>query len=116
MIHLTPTAVQEIHRLRAKHQQLQALFRLKIVPGGCADFLYTMTFDEQIDPEDQIYACDDVQVVIDAISLNYAEGLTIDYSEDLMGGGFRFRNPKAIQHCGCGNSFSVGDVATAPLL
>ncbi|MCJ8281054.1 MAG: iron-sulfur cluster assembly accessory protein, partial [Rivularia sp. ALOHA_DT_140] len=29
------------------------------------------------------------------------------YSEDLMGGGFRFYNPKAETICGCGNSFSV---------
>ncbi|WP_143438253.1 iron-sulfur cluster assembly accessory protein, partial [Hydrocoleum sp. CS-953] len=37
----------------------------------------------------------------------YLNGLTLDYSEDLMGGGFRFNNPNAKVVCGCGNSFSV---------
>jgi iron-sulfur cluster assembly protein len=31
----------------------------------------------------------------------------LDYSEDLMGGGFRFHNPNAAQSCSCGNSFSI---------
>jgi Fe-S cluster assembly iron-binding protein IscA len=31
----------------------------------------------------------------------------LDYSEDLMGGGFRFHNPNAIETCGCGNSFRL---------
>jgi iron-sulfur cluster assembly accessory protein len=33
--------------------------------------------------------------------------LQIDYSEDLMGGGFRFQNPNATANCGCGNSFAI---------
>jgi len=46
-------------------------------------------------------------VVIDDQSLDYINGLMLDYSEDLMGGGFRFHNPNAKHSCGCGNSFSV---------
>ncbi|MBD0303495.1 MAG: iron-sulfur cluster assembly accessory protein, partial [Tolypothrix sp. T3-bin4] len=48
-----------------------------------------------------------VQIVIDTNSYNQINGLTIDYSEDLMGGAFRFQNPQAVATCGCGNSFST---------
>ena len=44
---------------------------------------------------------------MDSLQLNYLNGLILDYSEDLMGGGFRFNNPNAKVACGCGNSFSV---------
>jgi len=38
--------------------------------------------------------------------LLYLEGTKLDYSEDLMGGGFRFENPNVASSCGCGISFS----------
>jgi iron-sulfur cluster assembly protein len=31
----------------------------------------------------------------------------LDYSEALIGGGFKFTNPNAAQTCGCGTSFST---------
>jgi len=32
-------------------------------------------------------------------------GMTIDYEEKLMGGGFKMNNPNANRSCGCGLSF-----------
>jgi len=67
---------------------------------------YQMKFDA-CRPGDRLYEVNGLEVVIDADSLPFLEGLTLDYSEDLMGGGFRFHNPNAAQTCGCGNSFSL---------
>ncbi|NET37201.1 MAG: iron-sulfur cluster assembly accessory protein, partial [Cyanothece sp. SIO1E1] len=86
-------------------------FRLGVQTGGCSDWLYTMGFDQTVQPEDQVYTCGGIQVVIDNRDLDRIDGLTIDYSEDLMGGGFRFHNPKAFHHCGCGNSFSIKEAS-----
>uniref|UniRef100_UPI0030DA9F5C HesB/IscA family protein n=1 Tax=Argonema antarcticum TaxID=2942763 RepID=UPI0030DA9F5C len=117
MIHLSASAASEVKRLRAKLKQHNALFRLSVGPGGCSGMLYTMEFDDsicetnlgktEIASGDCVYDCNGLQVVVEAQSLPYVDGLTLDYSEDLMGGGFRFHNPNATQTCGCGNSFSI---------
>ncbi|MBC6429403.1 iron-sulfur cluster assembly accessory protein [Nostoc sp. HG1] len=104
MIHLSQAAASEIGRIKSKQQQ-NVLFRLAVKPGGCSGFFYDMSFDKAIKVGDQVFDLDEIQVVIDAASLNYLNGLRVDYSEDLMGGGFRFQNPQAIATCGCGNSF-----------
>ncbi|MBC1219293.1 iron-sulfur cluster assembly accessory protein [Nostoc sp. UCD121] len=104
MIHLSQAAASEIGRIKSK-QQPNVLFRLSVKPGGCSGLFYDMSFDETIKVGDQVFNLDEIQVVIDATSLNYLNNLRVDYSEDLMGGGFRFHNPQAIATCGCGNSF-----------
>ena len=49
----------------------------------------------------------DVKVVVDLKALMYLNGLTLDYTGDLLNGAFRFNNPQAKRSCGCGSSFSV---------
>jgi iron-sulfur cluster assembly accessory protein len=106
MIHLSPAAASEIRRLKLKQPQ-NVLFRLAIKPGGCSGWFYDMSFDETLKVGDRVFDLNAIQLVVDADSLNYINGLTVDYSEDLMGGGFRFHNPQAIATCGCGNSFDL---------
>ncbi|MFN6515730.1 MAG: HesB/IscA family protein [Nostoc sp. CreGUA01] len=108
MIHLSPAAASEIVRIKSK-QQPNVLFRLAVKPGGCSGLFYDMSFDQAIKLGDQVFQLDEIQVIIDSKSLNQLNGLTLDYSEDLMGGGFRFHNPQAIATCTCGNSFSISN-------
>ncbi|NWF61337.1 MAG: iron-sulfur cluster assembly accessory protein [Fischerella sp.] len=105
MLHLSQAAVSEIARLKSK--QPNFLVRLAVKPGGCSGWYYDMSFDETLKSGDRTFECNGIQVIIDAESLDYVNGLTVDYSEDLMGGGFRFHNPQATATCGCGNSFSI---------
>jgi iron-sulfur cluster assembly protein len=107
MIQLSQAAIAEINRLKMKQRHPQAVFRLEIQPGGCSEFHYVLKFDSGIKPTDQVLNCGGMSVVVDPQSLSCVSGLAIDYSEDLMGGGFRFHNPNATQNCGCGNSFSI---------
>lgn len=107
MINLSKAAVDEIRRLQLRRQELTARLRLGVQRGGCADFYYTLGFDESVHPQDHIYECDEISVIVDEESLGYIRGLRLDYTEDLMGGGFRFHNPNALESCGCGNSFRV---------
>ncbi|PSB14993.1 iron-sulfur cluster assembly accessory protein [filamentous cyanobacterium CCP1] len=107
MIHLSQAAIAEVNRIKSKRAQPEALFRLGIQAGGCADFYYTLELDETPIAEDCVITCGAVQVVVSSDSLKHLDGLTVDYTEDLMGGGFRFHNPNASSTCGCGNSFSV---------
>lgn len=107
MIQISSTAVNEIKRLRALQRNPNILFRLEVKPGGCSELFYDLKFDQEVGPSDCLYDCTDISVVVDAQSWNYISELTLDYSEDLMGGGFRFHNPSALATCGCGNSFST---------
>ena len=50
---------------------------------------------------------EDVKVVIDSMSMQYLQGASIDYKEDLMGASFVINNPQAQTTCGCGSSFSI---------
>ncbi|MEO1373463.1 MAG: iron-sulfur cluster assembly accessory protein [Cyanobacteria bacterium J06635_10] len=108
MIQISQVAADEIQRLKSKQKQPNLLFRLTVKPGGCSDWFYDMSFDDEqtLADGDRIFTCNEIQVVIDGATLEHIEGLAIEYSEDLMGGGFRFYNPQAKTICGCGNSFS----------
>ena len=109
-INLTQAAASEIKRLQSKRRNANAqLFRLAVQSGGCSGISYTFGFDEAVKPDDTLYECNGIAVLVDAQSLTYLNGLTLDYSEDLMGGGFRFYNPNAKESCGCGNSLSINE-------
>jgi len=108
-IRLSPAAIAEVNRMKSKHPNPAALFRLGVQAGGCSDLYYTLSLSETAPSDDRLVDCDGVQVAIDAQSWQYLEGLTLDYTEDLMGGGFRFNNPNATSSCGCGNSFAMSD-------
>lgn len=107
-IQLSPAAIAEIRRLNiSQGHPTPPRIRLNLAPGGCEQFLYDLTFDPQTDASDQVFDCQGLAFCVQTALLNKIWGLQIDYSEDLMGGGFRYHNPNASQHCGCGNSFSV---------
>jgi iron-sulfur cluster assembly protein len=105
MITFSPAAANEVKRLGSK-QNSKLTFRLRIEIGGCSGLFYDMSFDKA-NEQDITFDSQGIQIVIDSQSLNYVNGLVVDYSEDLMGGGFRFHNPLMTTSCGCGNSFAV---------
>ena len=107
MIHLSQSAIRELKRLEAKDPYGSGVVRLAIAPGGCSGLTYDLQFRQATKSTDQVLKIDQLKVVIAAEHLASCEGLAIDYSEDLMGGNFRFTNPLAQQTCGCGVSFSL---------
>jgi len=70
--------------------------------GGCSGFQYGFTLDETVNEDD--FEVDGV--LVDAMSMQYMTGATIDYREDAMGSSFNISNPNAETTCGCGSSFS----------
>ncbi len=108
MITLSPTAVQEVKRL-IEHEQKPGLgLRVGVKGGGCSGFSYQMGLEEASPKQyDSILEQDGVKIIIDAKSLLYLDGTTIDFKSGLMGGGFEFQNPMAKKSCGCGHSFST---------
>lgn len=107
MIQFSNSAIKEIVRLKLRCSDKNTRLRLTLTSGGCLEFSYSLTFDDSLQPIDEVHTYDTFQVVVDSGAQPYLENLLIDYSEDMMGGGFRFHNSKAAQLCSCGNSFSV---------
>ncbi|WP_404788602.1 HesB/IscA family protein [Altericista sp. CCNU0014] len=108
MIRLSATAANEIKRLQSKNPSARdGALRVSVQSKGCAGLSYELGFDGTVQADDRVFECDSIRVVVHPHSLAYVDGLTLDYSEDLMGGSFRFHNPNAKQTCSCGHSFSV---------
>jgi len=70
---------------------------------------YGFTFDEEKNEDDfELPLSEERLVLIDATSMQYLAGATIDFKEDLSGARFSIENPNAESSCGCGSSFNPG--------
>ena len=112
-INLTDSAATEVKRLQSKYDDPNMFLRLGVKPSGCSGMSYTMAFESETKDADEVFEFGGCKVVVDPLSLSIIDGMTVDFSEDLLGGGFRFENPNAVNTCGCGTSFEVGADATA---
>jgi iron-sulfur cluster insertion protein len=83
------------------------MLRVFVQGGGCSGFSYGFTLDESKNEDDFDFAYEDVKVLVDSMSMQYLQGSSIDYKEDIMGASFVINNPQAQTTCGCGSSFSV---------
>ena len=80
--------------------------RVYVEGGGCSGLQYGMIFDETRD-DDVVSEYFGVKVLTDKFSANYLSRCVIDYSDELIGGGFKINNPNAESSCGCGKSFTT---------
>ena len=110
MIEISTAALSEISRMQTVRQQTTSKFRIGFASGGCQDFYYTIDLVDSIDDRASVQEVNGISISIDPHQLAYLDNLKLDYSEDMMGGGFRFQNPLATSVCGCGNSFSMSNV------
>ena len=104
---LEPGAVAKLRELIAEEANPAIKLRVFVQGGGCSGFSYGFTFDEVQNEDDFDFKYEEVSVVVDAMSMQYLQGSTIDYREDTMGSSFVINNPTATSTCGCGSSFSV---------
>mmetsp|Transcript_320 Transcript_320/g.654 ORF Transcript_320/g.654 Transcript_320/m.654 type:complete len:193 (+) Transcript_320:155-733(+) len=113
VINIKPKAMKRLRELREKQKDQEAfmVLRMGVRNGGCSGLSYVMDFstenDVQEDDEIDEYTAEKLKCVVDAKSMLYLYGLELDYSEELIGGGFKFFNPNAEESCGCGSSFGV---------
>ena len=107
MIQLTETAQKAIVRLQTEQEKPGTYFRVSVKGGGCSGMTYDVKLDDKQEAQDRVYDINGIKVVSDLKSLLYLDGMLIDFSTELVGGGFRFTNPNAKGSCGCGTSFAV---------
>jgi len=109
MIHITDEAAKQLRSLIAERGEGEGCgLRLGVEKGGCAGLQYAMSLGTAT-PTDTVVDAGEARVFIDADSTSYLEGMTLDYTNELTGAGFRIKNPNATRSCGCGTSFEPAE-------
>jgi iron-sulfur cluster assembly accessory protein len=108
-LNVTDPAVMEIKKFIASEEGLPetAGLRVRVVPGGCSGFQYSLNIEEESRQGDHILEANGVRLFVDMFSAQYLNGVEIDYVSSVMGQGFAFKNPNATGSCGCGTSFTA---------
>ena len=106
---LTPAAGTEVKKFIAAEQvpEETAGLRVSVLPGGCSGFKYSLNIEEASQEDDITLESSGVRLFVDGFSLQYLNGVTIDYVTSMQGSGFTFSNPNATGGCGCGSSFTA---------
>jgi len=103
---LTERAARHITRFIDKRGKGFGI-RLGIGTSGCSGMAYKLEFVDQALDDDLVIDSHGVKIVIDRKSLVYLDGTELDYVREGLNEGFKFNNPNAKNHCGCGESFNV---------
>jgi iron-sulfur cluster assembly protein len=110
MITLTDKAATELQDLISTQEKQGAALRVWVAGGGCSGLSYGMALDDSAPEEgDNVFEQSGIRIYIDSLSLNYMDGSSVDYVDDVLGGGFKIENPNATSSCGCGSSFKTAD-------
>jgi iron-sulfur cluster assembly accessory protein len=108
-ITVTESAVSEVKKFLESEglSEGSAGLRVRVLPGGCSGYQYSLDVEETPAQNDKIIESNGIKVFIDPFSLQFLQGVEIDYVSTVMGSGFTFKNPNATGGCGCGSSFTV---------
>lgn len=88
--------------------------RFGVKGGGCSGLSYALGFDEATSNDDHLEVINEIPVSINKEDISIIEGTTIDFKQNMMGGGFTIDNPNAIVSCGCGSSFKAEEHEGTP--
>jgi iron-sulfur cluster assembly protein len=106
LVRLTEAAGRKVRSLIEREKQGDFL-RIAITGGGCNGLSYKLRFAPEPRRGDILVRSSGIPVLVDARTALYLKGTQLDYSGQLIAGGFKFSNPNAKASCSCGESFSV---------
>ncbi|WP_174273991.1 HesB/IscA family protein [Sphingomonas bacterium] len=106
-LNLTPSAEARIAALMANAPEGTIGVKLSTPRRGCSGLAYSVEHVGAADPLDEKIATPGGDFYVDAGSVLYLIGSTMDWVDDDFTAGFVFQNPNAKGSCGCGESFTV---------
>lgn len=106
LIEVTEASLKKLWEL-AEREKAQPLLRIAITGGGCNGLTYKLKFIQIPKKGDLIVEFSGFYIVVDSKSALYLKGTHLDYSSNMIAGGFKFSNPNATSSCSCGESFSM---------
>lgn len=101
-----------VQRLRevaaARPDQPAPALRVIVDGGGCSGFQYRFELDRGGPREDDaVVERDGARVYVDAVSMPFLDGATVDYEEEMIRAAFKVdANPNSEASCSCGASFA----------
>ena len=108
MITVTDTACKKIKQQLTKRGH-GAGIRIGVKTTGCSGLAYVLEYVDKYEAEVGVtnFGHPEFVLLIDAKSLVYLNGLTMDWIRNGLNEGFEFLNPNEKDRCGCGESFRV---------
>ncbi|MFM9001752.1 MAG: HesB/IscA family protein [Opitutia bacterium] len=106
LIRLTSSAGGKVRSLQEREAG-SGFLRVAISGGGCNGLSYRLRFAAAPKAGDILVRSSGIEVLVDPKSALYLKGTVLDYSDKMIGGGFKFSNPNAKASCSCGESFSL---------
>ena len=106
-IFITEKAAKRLKAVMSAEGKSDHFLRMSVDSGGCSGMNYKMDFDNNQQDYDKVFEQYGLKVVCDLKSWLYLKDITVDYSDDMLNGGFKIDNPNAERTCGCGTSFSA---------
>ena len=110
---LTEAAAAKVASLLTQEGRDDLRLRVAVQPGGCSGLVYQLYFDERLLDGDAVRAfatgggeMEEVEVVVDRMSVPYLAGASIDFADSIEKQGFTIDNPNATGSCACGDSFN----------
>lgn len=114
VVTFTDNAVEQI-RVMMEDETDDVRLRFGIKGGGCSGLSYSLGFEHDVNEElDMVDEINGIPVVIFKQDIPIIEGTSIDFKQNMMGGGFSIDNPNAIVSCGCGSSFKAKEREGVP--
>jgi iron-sulfur cluster assembly accessory protein len=107
LISVTPRAAEKAIQLSRREGFDEAFLRLRVLAGGCSGFSYRLSFEDGAVDDDAVIDAYGLRVLVDPRSAPIVAGSTIEFVDAMLGGGFKVRNPQAVQECACGESFAI---------
>ncbi len=111
-IFLTDRAAARIRDFLQKQPDKQA-FRLSVKKTGCSGWGYEVGLTDTVNEDDAVFEHKGITIVVPETVLPLVDGTTVDFVQQGINSSFVFDNPNAKGECGCGESFTVRDVANA---
>jgi len=102
----TDKALARVKLLLEKPENQGKALRVLVLGGGCAGLNYGMAVGF-VKPDDYVVESDGYKIVVDPKSMQFLNGMQVDYYESIQSSGFKFNNPNAVATCGCGLSFKT---------
>jgi iron-sulfur cluster assembly protein len=106
LVKVTEAAARKLESLRNREAAGDYL-RVRVTGGGCSGLAYKLKFVPEAKSGDLLVQSNGASILIDTKSALYLKGMTLDYSDKLVAGGFKFNNPNAKASCSCGESFAI---------
>ncbi|ENH97768.1 hypothetical protein J416_03736 [Gracilibacillus halophilus YIM-C55.5] len=115
VLNITDNARYQIEEMMKEEDPETVRLRFGVKGGGCSGLSYSLGFDYDVNDElDHVEEVNGIPVTIKKFDIDVIEGTTIDFKQNMMGGGFTIDNPNAMVSCGCGSSFKAKEREGTP--